>query len=153
MMNARPIRKSDKYKPAVSKRFLLFLAGGLWICVGGMLLFLAVSWLRAARGVNPYVFAGAGVLLALLVHHFGFLKIVDRNMARILPLNGKQCVFSFMSWKSYLMILVMIMMGAIVRHSAIPKPYVAVLYTGIGLALILSSVRYLRAFVKKKWCE
>ena len=133
----------------MTKVVLLFLAGGLWVCVGTMLLFWAVSWLLEAANVNRYVFAGAGVVLALFVHHFGFLKIVDKNIARILPENEKRCIFSFMPWKSYLIIPVMITMGTILRHSAIPKQYVAILYTGIGLALILSSVRYVRVFLKE----
>jgi hypothetical protein len=143
------VRKRDKYRPAVTKAVLLFLAGGLWVCVGTMLLFWAVSWLLEAANVNRYVFAGAGVVLALFVHHFGFLKIADKNIARILPDNEKRCIFSFMPWKSYLIILIMITMGTILRHSAIPKQYVAILYTGIGLALILSSVRYVRVFLKE----
>ncbi len=133
----------------MTKVVLLFLAGGLWVCVGTMLLFWAVSWLLEAANVNRYVFAGAGVVLALFVHHFGFLKIVDKNIARILPENEKRCIFSFMPWKSYLIIPIMITMGTILRHSAIPKQYVAILYTGIGLALILSSVRYVRVFLKE----
>jgi hypothetical protein len=147
------LKKRDKYKPAVNKSVLLFLAGWLWVCVGCVLLILAFSWLREDKNINVYVFAGFGVVLALLVHHFGFLRIVDRNMARILPVNEKQCVFSFISWKSYLLVLVMVVLGAIVRHSVLPKTYVAILYAGIGLALILSSVRYLRFFVKEKWSK
>lgn len=59
------------------------------------------------------------------------------------------CVFSFMPWKSYLIILIMMAMGVTLRHSAIPKHYLAILYTCIGLALILSSMRYMRAFLKE----
>lgn len=65
-------------------------------------------------------------------------------MARILPMEGRRCAFAFMSWKSYLLVFVMIFLGFVIRHSMIPKLYVAVLYTAIGTALFLSSVRYLR---------
>ncbi len=143
------MRKRDKYKPAVTKSVLLFLAGFLWGCVGTMLLFLAFSWLSKVSNINIYLFGGAGVALALLVHHFGFLKIVDKNLERILPMDEKKCLFSFIPWKSYLIIVVMITMGAILRHSVIPKQYLAILYTGIGLALILSSVRYMRVFFRE----
>jgi hypothetical protein len=139
----------EEYKPAVTKVVLLLLAGGLWMCVGVMLLSLAVSWLLETANSERYVFGGSGVVLALLVHHFGFLRIVDKNLERILPADKKRCVFSFMPWKSYLIIPVMITMGIILRHSPVPKQYLAVLYTGIGLALILSSVRYLRVFLKE----
>lgn len=143
------MRKINIYKPAVTKNVLLFLAGIIWVCVGTMLLFLAFSWLAKVSNINIYLFGGAGVVLALLAHHFGFLKIVDKNLERILPMDEKKCLFSFMPWKSYLIIVVMISMGAILRHSMIPKQYLAILYTAIGLALILSSVRYMRIFFRE----
>ena len=145
----RTARDMEEYKPAVTKVVLLFLAGGLWICVGAMLLSLAVSWLLETANIDRYVCAGSGVVLALLVHHFGFLRIVDKNLERILPVDKKRCVFSFMPWKSYLIIPVMITMGIVLRYSPVPKQYLAILYIGIGLALILSSVRYVRAFLKE----
>jgi hypothetical protein len=143
------MRKRDKYMPAVSKVVLLFLAGMLWLCVGVMLLFLASSWLLEAEVANRSVFAGTGVVLAILFHRFIFSRIVDKNLARILPVDEKRCLFSFMPWKSYLIIPIMIAMGAILRHSAIPKHYLAILYTGIGLALVLSSGRYARVFLRE----
>jgi hypothetical protein len=143
------MRKIDKYKPAVTKNLLLFLAGIVWVFVGIMLLFLAFSWLSTVSNLNIYLFVSAGVVLALLAHHFGFLKIADKNLKRILLMNEKKCLFAFIPWKSYLIIAVMITMGAVLRHSAIPKQYLAILYIGIGLALILSSVRYLRVFIRE----
>ena len=43
----------------------------------------------------------------------------------------------------------MITMGVALRHSSIPKPWLAVPYTGMGLALVFSAVSYLQtpAFV------
>ncbi len=143
------MQAKQKYKPAVTKTVLIFLAGSIWGCVGAMLLMLAVTWLSDVSVPDPWFFAGAGVVLALLAHHFGFLRIVDKNLERILPMNDKKCLFAFIPWKSYLVIMVMITMGAILRHSVIPKQYLAVLYTGIGLALILSSVRYIRVFIRE----
>jgi hypothetical protein len=143
------MRKIDKYKPAVTNNLLLFLAGIVWECVGIMLLFLAFSWLSRASNINIYLFASAGVVLALLAHHFGFLTIVDKNLKRILLMDEKKCLFSFIPWRSYLIIVVMIIMGALLRHSVIPQQYLAILYIGIGLALILSSVRYMRVFFRE----
>ena len=92
----RTAKIMEAYKPAVPKVVLLFLAGGLWICVGIMLLSLAVSWLLKTADGERYVFAVVGMMLALVIHHFGFLRIVDKNLARILPSDTKKCVFSFM---------------------------------------------------------
>ena len=134
----------QRYKPAVKKHVLLWLAGILWIGVGVMLLSFAYSWLSVNQGGNNLVFVSIGTLAALLIHHLGFLKVVDKNLGRILPMEGKRCAFSFMSWKSYLLVVLMVAMGIGLRHSPIPKPYLAMVYIGIGLALILSSIRYLR---------
>jgi hypothetical protein len=142
-------RKIAKIKPAVNKRVLLFLAGFMWFGVGTMLLFLSFSWLKAFQVHGSFLVGGIGVTVALVVHHFGFLKIVDKNLSRILPMEGTKCIFSFITWKSYIIVAVMVAMGALLRHSPIPKPYLSMLYIGIGLALILSSMRYLRVLLSQ----
>ena len=138
------------YKPGVSRNVLLFVAGFVWVCAGSYLLFLAILWLSAAENINLFIFAGSGVGLALLIHHLGFLRIVDQNLNRIIPMQGERCLFSFMPWKSYLIIAVMIFVGFLLRHSDLPKSYLAILYIAIGLALILSSKRYMRVFLREK---
>jgi hypothetical protein len=143
------MRKRERYKPAVSKNVLLLVAGVVWLMVGLMLVLIAFSWLRAAVSISIYHFVIAGVVLGLLVHHFGFLRIVNKNVRRILPMDEKRCLFSFIPWMSYVIIAVMISGGAILRHSAIPKHYLAIVYIGIGLALALSSVRYFRVFIRE----
>ena len=142
-------RKIAKIKPAVDKGVLLFLAGFMWFSVGTMLFFLSFSWLNAFQGHGAFLFGGIGIAVALVVHHFGFLKIVDKNLGRILPMEGTRCIFSFITWKSYIIIAVMVAMGTLLRNSPIPKPYLSILYIGIGLALILSSVRYLRTLLSQ----
>jgi hypothetical protein len=82
------------------------------------------------------------------IHHFGFIKIATKNINRILALREKTSPFAFMTWKSYLIVLVMVSMGIALRHSAISKKYLSVLYNGIGLALFLSGIRYFRFFFK-----
>ena len=137
----------ENWKPGVSKSILLFIAGIVWIMVGIMLNRLAYSWLSAERLYYALLASMIGFVCSLFIHHFGFLRIVDRNLDRILPMEGSRCVFSFMPWKSYLLIMIMIIIGLLLRHSSIPKLYLSVLYIGIGTALILSSIRYLRYLI------
>ena len=139
----------DKIKPAVDKSALIFLSFFVWVVVGTGLLLFAYSWLKASQIRSSFLFAGVGAGAALVIHHFGFLKIVDKNLGRILPMEGKKCAFSFMSWKSYIIMAVMVTMGSLLRHSAIPKTYLSILYIGIGLSLILSSIRYLRVLLSR----
>lgn len=145
-MNSRN-SEMKKWKPGVPKSTLLLVAGIIWIGVGIMLDGLSYSWLRTETTIHVLLAVVFGFVCALVVHHFGFLRIVDRNLARILPMEGKRCIFSFMPWKSYILIVIMVMLGFLLRHSPIPKIYLAVLYIGIGTALILSSVRYLRYLI------
>jgi len=135
---------SNKFKPAIKKTFLLLLSGAMWFAVGIMLNMYAYHWFIAFRSNNAYIFASIGFVAALVIHHFGFLKLADKNLGRISYMKDDPCIFSFMSWKSYIIVIVMISMGIALRHSSIPKQYLSVLYIGIGLALILSSIRYFR---------
>lgn len=139
----------ERFKPAVEKRMLLLLSGIVWIAVGTTLLSFAYRWLTAAGGTLALVCGLVGLVAGLVIHHFGFLKVVDKNLGRILPMEGKQCVFAFQSWRSYFLIVVMMAMGIGLRHSRIPKPYLASVYIGIGMGLILSSLRYLRIFMRQ----
>ena len=141
------INKLNKLKPAVDKRALILIAGSIWICSGIMLLSFSYYWLRESKNISYWLIAGIAFILALLIHHFGFLKIVDKNLGRLLPAEEKKCIFSFMDWKSYLNVVVMAFLGIFVRHSSIPKIYLSVIYAAIGMALILSSVRYIRIFL------
>lgn len=143
------IKPSHPLKPAVTNYLLLFVAGIVWASVGFMLLSLAFRWLSRASDINTHPLVIAGAVCALVIHHFGFLKIADKNLKRILKMKDKSCLFAFIPWKSYLIIAVMILMGAVLRHSIIPKHYLAVLYIAIGLALVLSSVRYIRVFIRE----
>jgi hypothetical protein len=135
-------------KPAVKTPFLLFLSGILWIGVAVMLCTFAAGWLINYHGKEVWIYPLAGFMAALVIHHFGFLRVVDKNLRRISRMEAKTCVFAFMSWKSYLIVLVMVGMGIGLRHSSIPKQYLSVLYIGIGLALFLSSIRYFRMLMQ-----
>lgn len=140
--------KLKKFDPAIDKRFLVALSGIMWIIVGIALCRLAFIWLSQSTANNAVWFGAAGILLSLLIHHFGFLKLVDKNIARIAAKEGKVCIFGFQPWKSYLIIAIMIGMGMALRHSALPKHYLSIIYIGFGGAMILSSLRYYRIFFK-----
>jgi membrane protease YdiL (CAAX protease family) len=137
----------EKFKPAVNKNFLLFLAGFLWIGVGVMLMTFAAWWLLKYGQNNAWIFVAIGLACSIIIHSYGFLRIVDKNLGRISKMEGKRCAFSFMTWKSYGIVVIMVTMGIALRHSTIPKQYLSVLYIAIGMALFLSSIRYFRNLI------
>ncbi len=138
----------EKFKPGVPRAALLLIAGIMWIGIGVMLDAISYTWLKHQTAAGILIVFAIGFAGALAIHHFGFLKIVDRNIRRILPMEGPRCVFSFIPAKSYLLIAIMMGMGIFLRHSAIPKIILAPVYAAIGTALILSSIRYIRHLVK-----
>lgn len=142
------MRLIDKFNPRVDKKILILIAGIMWCSVGIMLISFAVTWLSRYNGKGITIYYAAGFIAAMPIHHFGFLKLADKNISRLLPLKEKKCLFSFITWKSYLIIVIMMTMGITMRHSSIPKQYLSILYNGIGLGLFLSGIRYFRNSLK-----
>jgi hypothetical protein len=132
----------SKLKPAVSRNWLIATAGVMWTAVGVILCFMAYHWLTTAVLKRSFLFGVLGLLLALVVYYFGFSRIARKNIDRLFQFQDKVCFFAFQAWKSYLVIALMATLGAFLRHSSIPKQYLAVIYLAIGGALVLSSLHY-----------
>lgn len=127
---------------AVNKRWLHVPAGITWSGVGGYLIYLAYGWLRPLSIGRAILLTAAGVLLALLIYRLGFSRLAEKNIERISLLKDRVCILAFQSWKSYIIIPVMIGLGILLRNSPLPKQYLAIMYIGIGGGLFLSSLHY-----------
>lgn len=134
----------------VGKPVLMIMAGMMWLGVSIMLCNYAIGWYGEYSGSHLTWFILLGVFTGLLIHHRGFLRIVNKNLKRIHHLKDKFCLFGFMSWKSYILIAVMMSFGIILRNSGLSRIYLSVIYMGIGLALGLSSIRYFRHAIFNK---
>ncbi|KPK33480.1 MAG: hypothetical protein AMK70_09425 [Nitrospira bacterium SG8_35_1] len=140
--------KLKKFDPAVDKRILIALSGTIWTFVGIILCNLSLNWLLDSAGEDLLVIAAAGIVAALLIGYFGFLKIVNRNIDRIVAKPSKVCIFAFQPWKSYFIVIIMITLGIFLRSSPVPKKYLSIIYSGFGGAMILSSLKYHWVFIK-----
>jgi hypothetical protein len=138
----------EKLNPTVDKKYLLITAGLMWCGVGVMLISFAVSWLTHYEGRGKILFYIAGLLAGLPIHFMGFSTLARKNIARLMAFQGKKCFFSFITWKSYLIIIVMVTLGITLRHSSIPKQYLSILYNGLGIGLFLSGTLYLMTSFK-----
>lgn len=131
--------------PAVGRKWLLLLSGLMWSGVGILLNSFAIRWLLLYEGWQRMASVTCGLLLGLAIAFFGFKKIADQNIQRILKMPSKSCVFAFQKWQSYILIAVMMSMGIFLRHTSIlPRLYLASMYMGIGTALFISSFSYYR---------
>jgi len=135
-------------KPAVTKSWLIALAGLMWTGVGVMLCRLGYVWLTMINKGMAASLGLLGVVMAVAAYHFGFSKIARKNIKRLCLLTERTCVFAFQTWKGYLIIGFMMILGIILRNSAIPKQYLAIIYTTIGGAILLSSFHYYGLFWK-----
>ncbi|TEU01497.1 MAG: hypothetical protein E3J30_00455 [Anaerolineales bacterium] len=136
--------------PAASKPWLIASAGIMWSGVGLMLCSLAYGWLLPVAFPQVLWMAFAGILLASTIYHFGFSKLAEKNIQRITDIAGdKICIFAFQEWTSYPIVAVMIGLGISLRNFLpIPKPYLAILYIGIGGGLFLSSMCYYKYLLR-----
>jgi len=131
-------------KPAVSKYWLIALAGLMWSAVGLALCRLAYTWLAAIHWYLAVPLGVLGIILSLAAYRFGFSAIATKNIDRLCLLSDKSCIFAFQAWSSYLIIIFMITLGVVLRHSPLPKHFLAVIYTTIGGALFLASFLFYR---------
>ena len=145
-----------RLKPSVSKYWLLTLAGLVWSTTGLMLCRLAYRWFIAMCWNGAIPLGIISILLASVVYRLGFSKIARININRLCMLTERTCIFAFQTWRGYLIIGVMILLGSTLRGSMIPRYYLAVLYTTIGGALFLASLSYYkllwRTVVRKEPC-
>jgi hypothetical protein len=141
-----------KFYPAVKKIWLQLLAGVMWSGVGIMLIGFASRWFTQVPTYLEILIILAGMALAAAIYFFGFSKMALRNVRRINSyLQERICLFAFQRWTSYPLILFMISLGIYLRKfSTIPKPYLSILYIGIGGSLFLASLHYYAQVIRKQ---
>jgi hypothetical protein len=130
----------------VARRWLFAICGVIWSAVGVLLLVYTITWLAPEPLPSEIGLAAGGLAVAAIFVRFVFAGIVRKNVARID--GGPACAsaWAFQGWKSYLVTVFMVVLGITLRGSAIPKPDLAVVYEGIGVALLLTSLTYHRRF-------
>lgn len=136
----------NRLKPAVPKHWLIAIAGLVWATAGGILCHRAWVWLRHLPPARAIGLGAGGLALAIVFHRVMLARIARRNMDRICRYAERGCLFAFQAWRSYLIILAMIAMGAFLRHTAISREILALLYSAMGGALILASLAYFLLF-------
>ena len=139
----------EEYKPAASARTHLLLAALLWTVVGGMLLILGVRW--SILAAIPYVW----LLLALAITAgvFKALFILEhtarRTINRIRERGDGRCIGGFLSIRTWLFVLLMMLAGYFLRHSALPRAIVGLIYTAVGTALLVAARRLWGAWYER----
>ncbi|MBS0000142.1 MAG: hypothetical protein KFF73_14270 [Cyclobacteriaceae bacterium] len=137
-----------EYKPAVNKTILVLIAGLVWVAVGTAMSRLAILWWQSYTGSFLILFVILGLILGIVKGYYIFSRIVRKNIDRISRMDKTGFVLAFIPWKTYLLIAGMVILGVTLRHSLLPRQYLAIIYMGIGLAMILSGFQYFWRLVR-----
>ncbi len=119
----------------------------MWTGVGLMLCDYAINWLEIGWSWVPFALGLTGLVISVVANRWKFSELAIKNIERIHGLPDRACLFSFLAWKGYAIIVFMIALGIVLRNSPLPKPYLAVIYLAVGGALIQASWHYYRQLV------
>ncbi len=125
-----------KLKPGVSPRTHLVCASMLWTGIGFLLLYRGIIYLRDDK-VLPV--ALAGIILGTLKSRIILDRTAIKGVERIKKFGDNTCIGAVYSWKTWLLVLSMMLMGFMLRHSSVPPLLLGLVCTAIGWSLLYSS--------------
>ena len=125
-----------KYKPGVTVRTHYFLAAMIWSLAGLGLLTRGFLFLHRT---GQYVLLAAALVLGTVKAVFVLQRSAGKNIDRISRFQDRTCFGAVFSFKAWLLVLLMILLGRLLRFFGCPSVYVGLLYVGVGWALLFSS--------------
>lgn len=129
-------RNLSRFKPGVPRRTHLLLAASLWTVVGIYLMVRGVNRLVETELLMLFVPA---MLTGTLKSHLVLDKSAQKSIQRILLLKDGTCLGAVYSWKTWLIVVGMMLMGFVLRQSPIPGGILGFVYITVGWALFWSS--------------
>lgn len=128
----------------VKNKNLLLIAGVVWLMAGFNVARLGIISYDSVEGAW-YLYFLSLVIFAL----FGrmFFNMTEKHTKRVLAYEEAMPFWYFFDKKSYLIMFFMMSMGIGFRAAGIfPETFIAFFYTGLGCALALSGILFLRHF-------
>jgi len=125
-----------RYKPGASISTHMMLAALIWFVVGFFLMvngFLLIS--LAERSWLIFL----GLALGTTKAFFILDRMARKNIKRIHGFEQKTCIGSVYSYKTWLLVIMMIVVGRTLRLTVLPGEVVGVIYLAVGCGLMLSS--------------
>ncbi len=137
-MSVKPAnsRFLNRFKPGAPVHIHLFIAALIWSIVG---IFLLGNGLLFTSMGDKTWFSLLGVGIGTCKSIWVLDKVAQKNINRIQKFENRTCIGSVYSYKSWVLIIVMILMGRYLRSSGLPAEYVGILYAAVGWGLLLSS--------------
>jgi hypothetical protein len=141
--STRQVSLAHRLMPKGSVRLQLHLAALMWF-VGATIL-----GVRGAYYLWHSHWAAWLVALALVIGvvkgHLLLERVAKKAVARIRARGSDACLFGFFSWKSWLLIGLMMGGGITLRNSGAPRELLGVLYAAVATGLFYGGITYWRA--------
>lgn len=132
----------------VSNRNLLLIASIVWIVAGVNVSIVGLSEYKEYVTITNIILS----LIVFSIFYFAiFRKMVLKHTDRISSYKESQYFWMFFDLKSFIIMILMMSFGIYLRVSNIASDhFIAVFYTGLGLALALAGIFFGVKFLKFK---
>ena len=145
------MNRAEQFKPAVSRRTLLLIAGCVWCLAGGSLTIRALKELIA---IHQYLLLelGIGLVLGIGFYVALFAAISRKHIGRIERIAAdRPCLFAFFNVRSYIMMVAMIAAGITLRRLHIVDPRLLfTFYLVMGIPLLIAASRFFRNWASSR---
>ena len=130
----------------VKKQYLLLLVCLVWMIAGGNIV-------RIGFEVYSEYLTVFNIFLSVIIfaffQFFIFGRLVEKHTKRIIAYEERQWFIKFFDVKSFIIMAIMMTGGIWLRMSGVaPERFIAVFYSGLGVALLLAGILFGVHFLK-----
>ncbi len=130
-----------RLKPSAPVRVHLFLAALIWLVVGSGLGFFGMRWVIIDGRTMLLWWLIPALVVGFLKAYFVLGKAARRMTTRIIARGDGRCLGGFLSPLTWLLVMLMMGSGMVLRSGWLELGYVGVIYAGVGVALFTASFR------------
>ena len=130
----------------INKIHLILLAAIVWFIAGFNVLRIGLE------DYSPYL-SIINIVISIIIFGLFYLlifsRMVNKVLKRIKHYKTKVYFWKFLDMKSFLIMLFMMTFGILIRiFNLLPAKFIAIFYTGLGMALVLASINYAFNYLK-----
>ncbi len=122
----------------------VFLAAFIWTAIGGTLFSGGMIWSFIGYQGFERMWVVIAVGLGFAKAHWVLGQASTRMVDRIRERGDGRCIGGFLSIRTWLLVIIMMTGGRIIRSGIVPREVAGVIYVGVGTALLIASIQLWR---------
>ncbi len=138
---------AHRFMPRGTARVQLVLAAIVWLVGASILFARGVGYLMQSHWAAWLV--ALALVLGVVKGHLILDRVARKAVIRIRMRGRERCLFGFFSWKTWLLIAVMMGSGIALRRSGTSPEILGVIYMAVGTALLYGDRTYWRAALSR----